>query len=245
MKDDDVIIAEPEPVPKKESSPVLLDVSVGHSEQARGASGNQNGIVLSEWGQSHHRIRPALQVEATKPSSGFSLRFWDAKENPQWGEPRGRDGNNLLLYDRLVAMYRDESVNPKVDIAIALHNNASKNTDYGGFMMIYRREEDGEEDEAGKSLAQHLCKAFAKAFPKMKNRGEQADTGSWVSRDLAFTRWGFRYDAIPIIIEFGFMTCANDREIMIKDDTPEKYAQAVLFGVSAFVAEERKNGYRK
>lgn len=216
---------------------ILIDFSIGHGPKEPGTTARHGGESVSEWQISHHRLRPALEEHVYKNSLPYRLRFWDPYDNPEWGEEKDRTGHNLLLLDRLRAMY-DKQLPEKPEFSIALHNNASKNQAYGGTMVIYRREKNGLVDEYGKLMANCLQEALCDAFPDMKDRKIQADTGDWVERDLAFTRWGFAYEATPVIIEFGFLTHENDRQIILAKETPAKFAQAIFKGFAKYIEEE-------
>ena len=148
--------------------------------------------------------------------------------DPEW---RREKKGNLLLLDRLTAIH---AANPKPQIAIALHCNASRNKRYGGFMAIYRRDKGGKVDARSKRLAELLCSELKPALsgdPGIRSLGPQADTGSWVSRDLAFTRWAKARGCVGVILELGFLTCAKDVQVLKKADTPAKVARAILSAV--------------
>jgi len=200
---------------------------------------------MSEWWFAHHKLRPAIEkfvAGENKAGKNITLRFWDAQEHPKWGYRKGEfKGDGYVLYDKLCAMYKDKSVKPKVNITVALHNNASRNKNYGGTMMIYRieKEPDGPyEDDLGKALATKLQAAFVKMFPQMKDRRIRGDQGKWVNRNLGFTRWGYAHEAVPVIAEFGFMSYAKDRDVMLLEDTPDKYAKALITAIEQYAIEE-------
>ena len=205
-----------------------IDVSIGHAPE-KGWEGAKGG-GLSEYAYNSTLIKPALE-SALVQSSSLSARWWDAADHPEWR--REKEGN-LLLLDRLRAMYRGET-RPK--IAIALHNNASRNPRYGGFMVIYRQEKDGREDLKSKRLAGLLCNELALALPGMKNRGVQGDQGDWVERNLAFTRWAHAHGTAGVILELGFLTCPGDVEVLRDPSTPAKVAGAVLKAINTYTAE--------
>ena len=218
---------------------LVIDISVGHGNK-EGYQGTESACGLSEWWIGHYWLRPALE-KAFKDHERIKLRFWDAQDHPEWRQRDKKSG--LLLYDRLEAMYR-KNTQPPVQLALALHNNASKNTKYGGHMHIYRQDVGGNSPEArqsacerSKRLAELLSEAYASQIVGMKARGAKADRGDWVSRNLAFTRWAKRRGAVGVIIEFGFLTHEPDVDILYKDDTPHKAAAAIRLALRTFLAE--------
>jgi len=211
---------------------IPIDVSVGHAPEA-GWQGARSKCGLTEYSYAHTLLRPALQ-DAFNLSQEYEPRWWDAGDHLEWR--RVRKGN-LLLLDRLKAMY---SGTRAPTVAIALHNNASRNTDYGGFMVIYRQEKDGRVDEKSKRLAELLCWELARALPGMKNRGPQADQGDWVERNLAFTRWAHAHGTAGVIMELGFLTCPDDVAVLRDPATPAKVAKALLSATQAYDRKEKK-----
>lgn len=207
-----------------------IDISIGHGPKP-GWQGSPSRGGMTEWKYNHGVIRPALE-RVFANDANFDLRYWDAQDHPEWRT--GPRRKNLLLLDRLRAIHKGKNL-PRPDVCIALHNNASKNRRYGGFMIIYRQEKNGKVDEYGKLLAELLCAELGEAFPGMKNRGPQGDQASWVSRNLAFTRWAHRRKRVGVIVEFGFMTHAPDVKQMMAQGTAEKYARAIQYALEAYV----------
>lgn len=244
-RDQEIEIDKPTGAPKRPEITVI-DISIGHSHLAKGAKGMYHGRELREY-EFNSKVRVVLEEYARKQQDlKLRFRFWDHRENLKWGMRDGVMQTGKILVDRLKAMYEDKSLSPPVRYAVALHNNASSNTAYGGLMNIYRMEKDDPdygtfEDTEGKSMARHLQREFLKEFPTLKDRKVQADQGDWVSRNLGFTRWGFSYRSVPVIVEFGFITCPHDQEIIDNNETPTLYVKALVAGLQAYL-KEANNG---
>lgn len=243
MVDREPVFDDPSGAPPRQTKKTI-DISIGHSHLSKGAKGVLKGQVLREYDFAR-RVRAALdEYVKANPGLEFEFRFWDHLEHPKWGMRKGQmAGAGYILYDRLVSMYRDKDLKPVVEIAVAIHNNASKNTKYGGLMCIYRMEKDDPEhgtfeDTEGKKLASHLQSEFLRVFPGLVDRKVQADQGSWIERNLAFTKWGFRYRAVPVIVEFGFITCPTDQVIIADEGTPKQYVLALIQALRAYMREK-------
>lgn len=209
-----------------------IHLSIGHGSQEQGATALWKDRRVSEWTYNHHIMVPLLR----EAFAGLEFIVWDAYDHPAWGEVRGRKGSNLLLLDRLVDMFITDSPNKAKtgDIIIDLHNNASRNVNYGGHMVIYRKKEQGTTPPR-EVLAKTLEEELATEFPKMKKRGYFPDIGGWVDRNLAFLRWATRAKTHAVIVEFGFLTCQSDLAVLFDTRTPKKYAAALRRGVDKFI----------
>lgn len=220
----------------KRQEVLVIDISIGHSHLDKGAKGMYHVRELREY-DFNSKVRVALEEYARQQKDlAIKFRFWDHRDHPEWGMRKGKQkGSGYILYDRLVAMYQKE-VDPPVRIALDLHNNASKNPTVNGSMFLYRYEAKEQiEDQQSKKLAEQLELSFKNNFPQMKNRGVMPDMKGWVNRDLAFLKWGFRYAAASVIIEFGFITSPVDQEFMLDATVPKKYVDAIMKGIYSFI----------
>lgn len=235
MSDEPYIDAPDNPAPKR----VLVDISVGHGTVQDWTGTETADGSLKEAVFNREKLRPALQSEFNGHRQ-FTIRWWDAAEHPEWRQYNKKA--NLLLLDRLVAMYASQ---PAVEIALALHCNASKNKNFGGFMAIYRQEERGDSEAARGTrctqsalLAQLLCDELGDTL-SMKNRGAKPDRGPWVNTNLAFTRWAKRRKAVGVLLELGFMTNLGDVALLKDPGTPTKVAKAIRYALESFIPLRR------
>lgn len=121
------------------------------------------------------------------------------------------------------------------DILISLHCNASNNGAVSGTETFYWKN-----SEKGYRLAQNVHKNIVECL-KLKDRGIKSDIDWKKARGYSRGPFILEQSRMPaIIVELGFITCREDREMLVLTSIQKLLAEAISRGIQHFMIEDGK-----
>lgn len=199
---------------------VKIVIDPGHGGLDGGAS---SGDVVER----DITLKIASNLAKQLESKGATVVMTRTKEGDAIAEHAPADKFNTIRARKLADLKLRETlvINEKPDVFISVHVNAVPQEKWRGAQVFYH--------EGGHADGEFLAKAIQASFKEnLKNTDREALAISGV--------YLLKKSPVPsVLVETGFISNDEERELLIKPDYQEKIASSVVEGIRAFLKAEK------